>query len=147
MDKKINDFRDRISADDFVKIKNNKTFQQLSEILGFTEEDMKEFEKKYYPELSEEKEVENKEDKHEIISMEMIEHLKKGYKQYNKTLSDLGGFVKNCFDNRLPIVHLDTLFFDTIHCWLGEEKADALFDYMEGESDYSLYEIYDILNA
>ena len=83
------------SVDIYKKLKNDHYFMPFMKNLGFTENDIKDFEKKYYPELFEEKKKESVVKK-PLITRAWLKEFIDIYKRYSEKVNKYAYLNYNC---------------------------------------------------
>ena len=114
------------SVDIYKKLKNDYYFMPFMKNLGFTENDIKAFEKKYYPELFEEKKKENVVKK-SLITRAWLKDFIDIYKRYSEKVNkyfDLGIYV---YLSNLPIDDCETMLLKTLKLLLNAKEFDILY--------------------
>ena len=114
------------SVDVYKKLKNDHYFMPFMKNLGFTENDIKDFEKKYYPELFEEKKKESV-IKKPLITRDWLKEFIDIYKRYSEKVNkyfDLGVYV---YLSNLPIDDCETMLLKTLKLLLNKEEFNILY--------------------
>ena len=114
------------SVDIYKKLKNDHYFMPFMKNLGFTENDIKDFEKKYYPELFEEKKKESV-IKKPLITRDWLKEFIDIYKRYSEKVNkyfDLGVYV---YLSNLPIDDCETMLLKTLKLLLNKEEFNILY--------------------
>ena len=114
------------SVDIYKKLKNDYYFMPFMKNLGFTENDIKAFEKKYYPELFEEKKKENVVKK-PLITRAWLKEFIDVYKRYSEKVNKYFDLGVDVYLNNLPIDDCETMLLKTLKLLLGAKEFDILY--------------------
>ena len=114
------------SVDIYKKLKNDYYFMPFMKNLGFTENDIKAFEKKYYPELFEEKKKENVVKK-PLITRAWLKEFIDVYKRYSEKVNKYFDLGVDVYLNNLPIDDCETMLLKTLKLLLSAKEFDILY--------------------
>ena len=114
------------SVDIYKKLKNDYYFMPFMKNLGFTENDIKAFEKKYYPELFEEKKKENVVKK-PLITRAWLKEFIDVYKRYSEKVNKYFDLGIDVYLNNLPIDDCETMLLKTLKLLLSAKEFDILY--------------------
>lgn len=114
------------SVDIYKKLKNDYYFMPFMKNLGFTENDIKAFEKKYYPELFEEKKKENVVKK-PLITRAWLKEFIDVYKRYSEKVNKYFDLGVDVYLSNLPIDDCETMLLKTLKLLLGAKEFDILY--------------------
>ena len=114
------------SVDIYKKLKNDYYFMPFMKNLGFTENDIKAFEKKYYPELFEEKKKENVVKK-PLITRAWLKEFIDVYKRYSEKVNKYFDLGVDVYLNNLPIDDCETMLLKTLKLLLNKKEFDILY--------------------
>ena len=114
------------SVDIYKKLKNDYYFMPFMKNLGFTENDIKAFEKKYYPELFEEKKKESVVKK-PLITRAWLKEFIDVYKRYSEKVNKYFDLGVDVYLNNLPIDDCETMLLKTLKLLLGAKEFDILY--------------------
>ena len=114
------------SVDIYKKLKNDYYFMPFMKNLGFTENDVKAFEKKYYPELFEEKKKENVVKK-PLITRAWLKEFIDVYKRYSEKVNKYLDLGVDVYLNNLPIDDCETMLLKTLKLLLSAKEFDILY--------------------
>lgn len=114
------------SVDVYKKLKNDYYFMPFMKNLGFTENDIKAFEKKYYPELFEEKKKENVVKK-PLITRAWLKEFIDVYKRYSEKVNKYFDLGVDVYLNNLPIDDCETMLLKTLKLLLSAKEFDILY--------------------
>lgn len=114
------------SVDIYKKLKNDHYFMPFMKNLGFTENDIKDFEKKYYPELFEEKKKENVVKK-PLITRDWLKEFIDVYKRYSGKVNKYFDLGIDVYLSNLPIDDCETMLLKTLKLLLSAKEFDILY--------------------
>lgn len=114
------------SVDIYKKLKNDYYFMPFMKNLGFTENDIKAFEKKYYPELFEEKKKENVVKK-SLITRAWLKEFIDIYKRYSEKVNKYFDLGIDVYLSNLPIDDCETMLLKTLKLLLSAKEFDILY--------------------
>ena len=114
------------SEDIYKKLKNDYYFMPFMKNLGFTENDIKAFEKKYYPELFEEKKKENVVKK-PLITRAWLKDFIDIYKRYSEKVNKYFDLGVDVYLSNLPIDDCETMLLKTLKLLLNAKEFDILY--------------------
>ena len=114
------------SVDIYKKLKNDYYFMPFMKNLGFTENDIKAFEKKYYPELFEEKKKENVV-KNPLITRAWLKDFIDIYKRYSEKVNKYFDLGVDVYLSNLPIDDCETMLLKTLKLLLSAKEFDILY--------------------
>ena len=114
------------SVDIYKKLKNDYYFMPFMKNLGFTENDIKAFEKKYYPELFEEKKKENVVKK-PLITRAWLKEFIDVYKRYSEKVNKYFDLGIDVYLSNLPIDDCETMLLKTLKLLLNKKEFDILY--------------------
>ena len=114
------------SVDIYKKLKNDYYFMPFMKNLGFTENDIKAFEKKYYPELFEEKKKENVVKK-SLITRAWLKDFIDIYKRYSEKVNKYFDLGIDVYLSNLPIDDCETMLLKTLKLLLSAKEFDILY--------------------
>ena len=114
------------SVDIYKKLKNDYYFMPFMKNLGFTENDIKAFEKKYYPELFEEKKKENVVKK-SLITRAWLKDFIDIYKRYSEKVNKYFDLGVDVYLSNLPIDDCETMLLKTLKLLLNAKEFDILY--------------------
>ena len=114
------------SVDIYKKLKNDYYFMPFMKNLGFTENDIKAFEKKYYPELFEEKKKENVVKK-PLITRAWLKEFIDIYKRYSEKVNKYFDLGVDVYLSNLPIDDCETMLLKTLKLLLSAKEFDILY--------------------
>lgn len=114
------------SVDVYKKLKNDYYFMPFMKNLGFTEDNIKAFEKKYYPELFEEKKKENVVKK-PLITRDWLKEFIDVYKRYSEKVNKYFDLGIDVYLSNLPIDDCETMLLKTLKLLLNKEEFNILY--------------------
>ena len=114
------------SVDIYKKLKNDYYFMPFMKNLGFTENDIKAFEKKYYPELFEQKKKENVVKK-TLITRAWLKDFIDIYKRYSEKVNKYFDLGVDVYLSNLPIDDCETMLIKTLKLLLNAKEFDILY--------------------
>lgn len=114
------------SVDIYKKLKNDYYFMPFMKNLGFTENDIKAFERKYYPELFEEKKKENVVKK-PLITRDWLKEFIDVYKRYSEKVNKYFDLGVDVYLSNLPIDDCETMLLKTLKLLLNKKEFDILY--------------------
>lgn len=114
------------SVDIYKKLKNDYYFMPFMKNLGFTENDIKAFERKYYPELFEEKKKENVVKK-PLITRDWLKEFIDVYKRYSEKINKYFDLGIDVYLSNLPIDDCETMLLKTLKLLLSAKEFDILY--------------------
>ena len=114
------------SVDIYKKLKNDYYFMPFMKNLGFTENDIKAFEKKYYPELFEEKKKESVVKK-PLITRAWLKEFIDVYKRYSEKVNKYFDLGVDVYLSNLPIDDCETMLLKTLKLLLSAKEFDILY--------------------
>ena len=118
------------SVDIYKKLKNDYYFMPFMKNLGFTENDIKDFEKKYYPELFEEKKKENVVKK-PLITRAWLKEFIDVYKRYSEKVNKYFDLGIDVYLSNLPIDDCETMLLKTLKLLLSAKEFNILYNFCE----------------
>lgn len=114
------------SVDVYKKLKNDYYFMPFMKNLGFTEDNIKAFEKKYYPELFEEKKKESVVKK-PLITRDWLKEFIDIYKRYSEKVNKYFDLGVDVYLSNLPIDDCETMLLKTLKLLLNKEEFNILY--------------------
>lgn len=114
------------SVDIYKKLRNDYYFMPFMKNLGFTENSIKAFEKKYYPELFEEKKKENVVKK-PLITRAWLKDFIDVYKRYSEKVNKYFDLGIDVYLSNLPIDDCETMLLKTLKLLLNKEEFNILY--------------------
>lgn len=114
------------SVDVYKKLRNDYYFMPFMKNLGFTEDSIKAFEKKYYPELFEEKKKENVVKK-PLITRAWLKEFIDVYKRYSEKVNKYFDLGIDVYLSNLPIDDCETMLLKTLKLLLNKKEFDILY--------------------
>lgn len=114
------------SVDVYKKLKNDYYFMPFMKNLGFTEDNIKAFEKKYYPELFEEKKKESVVKK-PLITRDWLKEFIDVYKRYSEKVNKYFDLGIDVYLSNLPIDDCETMLLKTLKLLLNKEEFNILY--------------------
>lgn len=114
------------SVDVYKKLKNDYYFMPFMKNLGFTENDIEAFERKYYPELFEEKKKENVVKK-PLITRTWLKEFIDTYKRYSEKVNKYFDLGIDVYLSNLPIDDCETMLLKTLKLLLSAKEFDILY--------------------
>lgn len=114
------------SVDIYKKLKNDYYFMPFMKNLGFTENNIEAFERKYYPELFEEKKKENVVKK-PLITRAWLKDFIDVYKRYSEKVNKYFDLGIDVYLSNLPIDDCETMLLKTLKLLLNKEEFDILY--------------------
>lgn len=114
------------SVDIYKKLRNDYYFMPFMKNLGFTENSIKAFEKKYYPELFEEKNKENVVKK-PLITRAWLKDFIDVYKRYSEKVNKYFDLGVDVYLSNLPIDDCETMLLKTLKLLLNAKEFDILY--------------------
>lgn len=114
------------SVDVYKKLKNDYYFMPFMKNLGFTENNIEAFERKYYPELFEEKKKENVVKK-PLITRAWLKEFIDVYKRYSEKVNKYFDLGIDVYLSNLPIDDCETMLLKTLKLLLNKEEFDILY--------------------
>lgn len=114
------------SVDIYKKLKNDYYFMPFMKNLGFTENDIKAFEEKYYPELFKEKKKENVVKK-PLITRAWLKEFIDVYKRYSEKINKYFDLGIDVYLSNLPIDDCETMLLKTLKLLLSAKEFDILY--------------------
>lgn len=114
------------SVDIYKKLRNDYYFMPFMKNLGFTENSIKAFEKKYYPELFEEKKKENVVKK-PLITRAWLKDFIDVYKRYSEKVNKYFDLGVDVYLSNLPIDDCETMLLKTLKLLLNAKEFDILY--------------------
>lgn len=118
------------SVDVYKKLKNDYYFMPFMKNLGFTENHIKAFEKKYYPELFEEKKKENVVKK-PLITRAWLKEFIDIYKRYSEKVNKYFDLGVDVYLSNLPIDDCEAMLLKTLKLFLNAKEFDILCAFCE----------------
>lgn len=118
------------SVDIYKKLRNDYYFMPFMKNLGFTENSIKAFEKKYYPELFEEKKKENVVKK-PLITRAWLKEFIDIYKRYSEKVNKYFDLGIDVYLSNLPIDDCEAMLLKTLKLLLNKEEFDILSVFCE----------------
>ena len=116
------------SVDIYKKLKNDYYFMPFMKNLGFTENDIKAFERKYYPELFEEKKKENVVKK-PLITRAWLKEFIDVYKRYSEKVNKYFDLGIDVYLSNLPIDDCETMLLKTLKLLLNKKEFYILYNF------------------
>lgn len=114
------------SVDVYKKLKNDYYFMPFMKNLGFTEDNIEAFERKYYPELFEEKKKENVVKK-PLITRAWLKEFIDTYKRYSEKVNKYFDLGIDVYLSNLPIDDCETMLLKTLKLLLSAKEFDILY--------------------
>lgn len=114
------------SVDIYKKLKNDYYFMPFMKNLGFTENNIEAFERKYYPELFEEKKKENVVKK-PLITRAWLKDFIDIYKRYSEKVNKYFDLGVDVYLSNLPIDDCETMLLKTLKLLLNAKEFDILY--------------------
>lgn len=114
------------SVDIYKKLKNDYYFMPFMKNLGFTKNDIEAFERKYYPELFEEKKKENVVKK-PLITRAWLKEFIDVYKRYSEKVNKYFDLGIDVYLSNLPIDDCETMLLKTLKLLLNKEEFNILY--------------------
>ena len=114
------------SVDIYKKLKNDYYFMPFMKNLGFTENNIEAFERKYYPELFEEKKKENVVKK-PLITRAWLKDFIDVYKRYSEKVNKYFDLGVDVYLSNLPIDDCETMLLKTLKLLLNAKEFDILY--------------------
>lgn len=114
------------SVDIYKKLRNDHYFMPFMKNLGFTENNIEAFERKYYPELFEEKEKENVVKK-PLITRAWLKDFIDVYKRYSEKVNKYFDLGIDVYLSNLPIDDCETMLLKTLKLLLSAKEFDILY--------------------
>lgn len=114
------------SVDIYKKLRNDYYFMPFMKNLGFTENDIEAFERKYYPELFEEEKKENVVKK-PLITRAWLKDFIDVYKRYSEKVNKYFDLGVDVYLSNLPIDDCETMLLKTLKLLLNKEEFDILY--------------------
>lgn len=114
------------SVDIYKKLKNDYYFMPFMKNLGFTENNIEAFERKYYPELFEEKKKENVVKK-PLITRAWLKDFIDVYKRYSEKVNKYFDLGVDVYLSNLPIDDCETMLLKTLKLLLNKEEFNILY--------------------
>ena len=114
------------SVDIYKKLKNDYYFMPFMKNLGFTENNIEAFERKYYPELFEEKKKENVVKK-PLITRAWLKEFIDIYKRYSEKVNKYFDLGIDVYLSNLPIDDCETMLLKTLKLLLSAKEFDILY--------------------
>lgn len=114
------------SVDVYKKLKNDYYFMPFMKNLGFTEDNIEAFERKYYPELFEEKKKENVVKK-PLITRAWLKEFIDTYKRYSEKVNKYFDLGIDVYLSNLPIDDCETMLLKTLKLLLNKEEFNILY--------------------
>lgn len=114
------------SVDIYKKLKNDYYFMPFMKNLGFTENNIEAFERKYYPELFEEKKKENVVKK-PLITRAWLKDFIDVYKRYSEKVNKYFDLGIDVYLSNLPIDDCETMLLKTLKLLLNAKEFDILY--------------------
>lgn len=118
------------SVDIYKKLKNDYYFMPFMKNLGFTENNIEAFERKYYPELFEEKKKENVVKK-PLITRAWLKEFIDIYKRYSEKVNKYFDLGIDVYLSNLPIDDCETMLLKTLKLLLNKKEFDILSVFCE----------------
>lgn len=118
------------SVDIYKKLKNDYYFMPFMKNLGFTENNIEAFERKYYPELFEEKKKENVVKK-PLITRAWLKEFIDIYKRYSEKVNKYFDLGIDVYLSNLPIDDCETMLLKTLKLLLNAKEFDILSVFCE----------------
>lgn len=114
------------SVDVYKKLKNDYYFMPFMKNLGFTEDNIEAFERKYYPELFKEKKKENVVKK-PLITRDWLKEFIDVYKRYSGKVNKYFDLGIDVYLSNLPIDDCETMLLKTLKLLLNKEEFNILY--------------------
>ena len=114
------------SVDIYKKLRNDHYFMPFMKNLGFTENNIEAFERKYYPELFEEKKKENVVKK-PLITRAWLKEFIDIYKRYSEKVNKYFNLGIDVYLSNLPIDDCETMLLKTLKLLLSAKEFDILY--------------------
>ena len=114
------------SVDIYKKLKNDYYFMPFMKNLGFTENSIEAFERKYYPELFEEKKKENVVKK-PLITRAWLKDFIDVYKRYSEKVNKYFDLGVDVYLSNLPVDDCETMLLKTLKLLLSAKEFDILY--------------------
>lgn len=114
------------SVDIYKKLRNDYYFMPFMKNLGFTENNIEAFERKYYPELFEEKKKENVVKK-PLITRAWLKEFIDVYKRYSEKVNKYFDLGIDVYLSNLPIDDCETMLLKTLKLLLNKKEFDILY--------------------
>ena len=114
------------SVDIYKKLRNDYYFMPFMKNLGFTENSIEAFERKYYPELFEEKKKENVVKK-PLITRAWLKDFIDIYKRYSEKVNKYFDLGVDVYLSNLPIDDCETMLLKTLRLLLNAKEFDILY--------------------
>ena len=114
------------SVDIYKKLRNDHYFMPFMKNLGFTENNIEAFERKYYPELFEEKKKENVVKK-PLITRAWLKDFIDIYKRYSEKVNKYFDLGIDVYLSNLPIDDCETMLLKTLKMLLSAKEFDILY--------------------
>lgn len=114
------------SVDVYKKLKNDYYFMPFMKNLGFTEDNIEAFERKYYPELFEDKKKENVVKK-PLITRAWLKEFIDTYKRYSEKVNKYFDLGIDVYLSNLPIDDCETMLLKTLKLLLNKEEFNILY--------------------
>lgn len=114
------------SVDIYKKLRNDHYFMPFMKNLGFTENNIEAFERKYYPELFEEKKKENVVKK-PLITRAWLKDFIDIYKRYSEKVNKYFDLGIDVYLSNLPIDDCETMLLKTLKLLLSAKEFDILY--------------------
>lgn len=114
------------SVDIYKKLKNDHYFMPFMKNLGFTENNIEAFERKYYPELFEEKKKESVVKK-PLITRAWLKEFIDVYKRYSEKVNKYFDLGIDVYLSNLPIDDCETMLLKTLKLLLSEKEFNILY--------------------
>ena len=118
------------SVDVYKKLKNDYYFMPFMKNLGFTEDNIKAFEKKYYPELFEDKKKENVVKK-PLITRAWLKEFIDIYIRYSEKVNKYFDLGVDVYLSNLPIDDCEAMLLKTLKLLLNAKEFDILCAFCE----------------
>lgn len=118
------------SVDIYKKLKNDYYFMPFMKNLGFTENNIEAFERKYYPELFEEKKKENVVKK-PLITRAWLKEFIDIYKRYSEKVNKYFDLGIDVYLSNLPIDDCETMLLKTLKLLFNAKEFDILSVFCE----------------
>lgn len=114
------------SVDIYKKLRNDYYFMPFMKNLGFTENSIEAFERKYYPELFEEEKKENVVKK-PLITRAWLKDFIDVYKRYSEKVNKYFDLGVDVYLSNLPIDDCETMLLKTLKLLLSAKEFDILY--------------------
>ena len=114
------------SVDIYKKLRNDHYFMPFMKNLGFTENNIEAFERKYYPELFEDKKKENVVKK-PLITRAWLKDFIDVYKRYSEKVNKYFDLGIDVYLSNLPIDDCETMLLKTLKLLLSAKEFDILY--------------------